>query len=456
MKICFIVTAGQTHRPCYEERKFWEAYYLKYFKSTNYLFDKKIEFDPGDIESFFFGSEFPRWNLMLASIAREEGFDVELIDCIANDMDFSHDLPPKSDIYCFSSFTQYYDDVLKAASCIKLQRPGAVYIIGGAHVSRTPVESMDKGCWDALFIGESENTFRSFIKEFKKTGMIKEQQGVITSDTQPMENFIPHDPVVDLSCLPLPAYDLLPEFYRNTFSVKIFCSRGCPFNCTFCVSHHKKLRNKSLAYVEKEMDLIAENIHFKEIYVYDDNFFLDNEYGRNIALLLRDKKMNWSCRLRADMHDKIMYDKLYQWGCRRISVGGESADNNVLEMANKKIRRRDIETTCRMATDNGLNVHLYWMTGLPGETSYSARKTIDFAVEMMEKKICNTAEYAIFVPYPGTDIYADTKKYGICMRDEPWGNFRTDRKPVFDMAQRSSESIYEDWLWGIRQLTLAF
>ncbi len=455
MKVCFIVTATENHALCHEEKKFWEAYYLKYFQSTTYLFDKNIEFDLADIESFFFGSEFPRWNLMLAAIAREEGCEVELCDYRVNGSDAFHQLPPESDIYCFSSFTQYHDDVLNVARHIKSQRPEAVFIIGGAHVSRAAEETLAQGCWNAVFIGESENTFRSFLKDFKATGKIHDQPGVLTPDSLSVAHRPVHDPVVDLSSLPMPAYDLLHPFYRKTFSVKVLCSRGCPFNCTFCVSHHEKLRNKSLSYIEQEMDLLATHIDFKEMYIYDDNFFLDQEYGRGIAHLLAEKKMNWSCRLRADMHGKIPFDKLYEWGCRRISVGGESADNKVLRMANKNIRVDDIETTCRIATDNGLNVHLYWMTGLPGETSDSARRTIDYAVDLLDRKLCNTAEYAIFVPYPGTDIHSDPEKYGICLRDEPWPNYRIDRKPVFDMPGRSAESIHQDWLWGIKQLTAA-
>jgi len=451
MKVCFVVIAEQKSEFCREEQLFWKAYYQKYFKSTQYCFDRTADFDADDLESFFFGSEFPRWNLVLAAIAMEEGYEVDLCDYRANGQNLFEHPPGEADIFCFSSFTQYYDDILKSARFIRSNYPKAKFIIGGAHVTKTPVQSLNDGCWDAVFVGESEDSFRRCLSAYKHTQKIVGSPNVLTRDNALPAGEIRAGVIQDLSAAPLPAYWLLPDFYRETFSVKIFCSRGCPFNCAFCATSHH-LRNKTVDYVEKEMNLIIKHIRFKEMYIYDDNFFLNPDYSRDIAALLNAKKINWSCRLRADMHTKIPFDQLYKWGCRRISVGGESADNAVLKKMNKRINRSDIERTCRVASESGLNVHLYWMVGLPGETSESARDTVDFAVSLIERNLCNTAEYAIFVPYPGTDIHKFPEKYDLLLHNAPWKDYRVDW-PVYDLPGRPAKQIYEDWRHGIRRLT---
>ena len=97
----------------------------------------------------------------------------------------------------------------------ELKTLGCFTVVGGPLV--TVVEDYFEGLADAIFIGESEQTWPQFLREWS--------QGLHQYRYEQLEK-------TDMSSVPTPRFDLL-KMRHDAFGSLQF-SRGCPFQCEFC------------------------------------------------------------------------------------------------------------------------------------------------------------------------------------------------------------------------------
>ena len=80
----------------------------------------------------------------------------------------------------------------------------------------------------------------------------------------------------------------------------IFTSRGCPFNCTFCVSkviNQQRVRFRNMQKIFEEIDDIV-SLGYRHIYLGGDTFRLDSQRVKEFCLYLISKhpKVSWNCQ----------------------------------------------------------------------------------------------------------------------------------------------------------------
>jgi len=205
-------------------------------------------------------------------------------------------------------------------------------------------------------------------------------------------------------------------FLLNPF-LSLYTSRGCPAMCTFCLwpqthsGHRWRLR--STDDVANEVRWALENFPgLREIFFDDDTF--NYQKARTIELCKKLKPLNftWSCTSRVTT-DYETLKAMREAGCRLMIVGYESGDAEIL----KNIKKGATLDMARRYTANahklGLTIHGDFIVGLPGETSASIRRTIDFA----KRLDCETIQVSIAHPYPGTEFYDHVKKNGLITID---------------------------------------
>jgi len=198
-------------------------------------------------------------------------------------------------------------------------------------------------------------------------------------------------------------------FLQNPF-LSFYTSRGCPALCTFCLwpqthsGHRWRLR--SADDVANEVRYALENFPgLKEIFFDDDTF--NYQKARTIELCKKLKPLNftWSCTSRVTT-DYETLKAMREAGCRLMIVGYESGDQQILKNIKKGATLDMAQRFTKNAHSLGLTIHGDFIVGLPGETSESIRRTVDFA-----KKIdCETIQVSIAHPYPGTEFYDYVKK----------------------------------------------
>jgi hopanoid biosynthesis associated radical SAM protein HpnJ len=187
--------------------------------------------------------------------------------------------------------------------------------------------------------------------------------------------------------------------------VSIYTGRGCKSRCTFClwpqtVGGHR-YRTRSVENVLEEVKWIRDNMpEVKEI-MFDDDTFTDlgprvEEIARGLGRL----GVTWSCNAKANVPYstlKIMKEN----GLRLLLVGYESGDDQIL----LNIKKGLLTNTARRFSEDcrklGIKIHGTFILGLPGETSETIERTIQYAKEINPL----TIQVSLAAPYPGTALY---------------------------------------------------
>ena len=136
----------------------------------------------------------------------------------------------------------------------ELKRRGAFVVIGGPWV--TVYEDDFGDLPDAVFVGEAEETWPRFLKDWSAGRHQRRYE---------------QEAKTDMATVPAPRFDLVPMKKYLYGSVQI--SRGCPFTCEFCdiiVVFGRRPRVKRAAQVIEELNqLYAAGMH--DVFIADDN-----------------------------------------------------------------------------------------------------------------------------------------------------------------------------------------
>src|SRR4051812_11976541 len=136
----------------------------------------------------------------------------------------------------------------------ELKQRGKFTVVGGALV--TVMEDYFEGLADVIFIGEAEETWPRFLKEW--------QQGLHQYRYEQAEK-------TDMSTVPTPRFDLLKMRHYAFGSVQF--TRGCPFQCEFCdiiVTFGRRPRIKTTPQIIAELEAMrAEKMRI--VFIVDDN-----------------------------------------------------------------------------------------------------------------------------------------------------------------------------------------
>ena len=148
----------------------------------------------------------------------------------------------------------------------ELKNRGAFTVVGGPWV--TVREDYFGALADVIFVGEAEETWPQFLREW--------QAGLHQRRYEQAEK-------TDMTTLPVPRYDLLKMRHYLYGSVQF--SRGCPFQCEFCdiiVTFGRRPRLKTSAQVLRELEaLLAQGLD--TAFIVDDNL-IGNKQAIKVVL----------------------------------------------------------------------------------------------------------------------------------------------------------------------------
>jgi radical SAM superfamily enzyme YgiQ (UPF0313 family) len=371
-------------------------------------------------------------------------------------LEFSTDFNYSGDVYLLTSLTYNCYSVYEIVKKIKRNNPKALVIMGGPHVSFQDLEALSEGV-DIVVRGEGEKTLEKIVRYTNGEIRLDEIDGISYINSGKIKRNSSVKCISDLDSLPMLDYSTLPSEYKNSFYFRIFTQRGCPMNCVFCgdVLWKNKLIKKSVKRLEAELNSIVKNLNFIELQVLDSCFSFDRKYSLEVAEIISSFNLEWSCQTRVDLVDKELLKKYKECGCIEVEYGGESVIPFVLEKSNKRIKPELFEKTFKITKDAGLKVHTNWMIGLPGDNPEFARATIDYVVRMIKEGLIDTADYFITVPYPGTPLFNNPKKYNMRILTYDWSKYNENTLPVMELINFSQKEIFELWKEGIDRITEA-
>jgi|GEM_PF-896489 len=370
--------------------------------------------------------------LYLASVAKADGNDVKIIDLDMDEPLFGDleeiilDYSP--DIVGLTGTTPQANNLIKIAKITKSISKTILVIAGGPHASALPERLLREsdGNIDIVVIGEGEITLSEIIKGYE----LKNIDGICYFGNGNIIRNKPRMPLEDLDSIPFPDRGLLninkyPGLYpvKETPSVHMIASRGCPFKCKFCsekVVFGRKYRKRSPLNVLGEIKYLINTYGIKEIAFYDDIFTIDKKWVLEFCRYIKENrlKFSWKILSRVNTVDKELLSNLKSAGCWLIYYGFESGSQKILDSIGKGTTVEQNINVARLTRQVGIKIYGFFMLGNPGETRETALETIKHAKKIKP----DWFQFSITRPDPGSELYAQYQKE-IESQNVPWEEY---------------------------------
>ncbi len=421
----------------------------------------------------------------LAAVLEGAGYEVAIYDAVVEEEPLADVLNrERFDVVGISSTTPLISEAWEAARCAK--EHGAITILGGAHLTLLPEESMQQPEVDLVVRGEGEDTIIGIMKaleqdpgrlmpqntgerRFKRAVWGKilglsfrhEGGGIIHNPLHPLRK--------DLDNIPFPAHHLFKiERYSNlqpltdgldpkARAYTIITSRGCPYNCIYCSKAitGRTWRPRSPQNVVAEWRWLVRDLGATEIGVTDDVMTLDLERAKTICRMLIDEGLNtvpWITihGIKAGDTDEELLHLMKRAGCKRVGFGVESGNQRVLDYIKKKQTIDEVQEAFANAKKAGLETMGFFIFGLPTETEETMDDTIELALELDPE----LANFMIAAPYPGTELYSIILEEGHLFSQD-WSDFAIhDEKARFEIGDLTAELVERKWREAYRRFYL--
>ncbi len=375
----------------------------------------------------------------ISACLKLSGIDCRIFDALFNSWSEKETIEKVVE-YCpevigLTAMTHEIIQASQIASQLK-ERLNTPTIVGGCHVTALPERTLKEfPAFDYGVYGEGEKTIIQLIKFLQQNGISETSNiaGLVWRDTQAnIRVNEPREPLTssELDMLPYPD---VKEYYNGPKALAdknsyypIFTSRGCPYNCAFCMQVlGRKVRRRSAENVIEEIEYAISHYSAHTIFFDDDIFLFPSRETRELLQLMIDrslpKRIRWRGLTRANFVTPELIKIVKKAGCFRLEMGVESGDNEILKAINKGITVEEIRNAVKIIKDSGILVSSYFILGHPNETLETIKKTINLAAELNT----HTIAIGLMVPYPGTRIYemAQQGEGGYRLLTEDWSQY---------------------------------
>ncbi len=383
--------------------------------------------------------------ISLAASLRDSSHHPKILDYLIED--FNQDSLFKNvqefDLIGITSVSPHINNALGLARLIKKEFPNKIIVLGGAHASLLPKETIENNpSINFLIRGEGEIRIIQLIEYIQGKRKLEELDGIAFKKDGKIINIEPKEFIQNLDNLPMPAYDLIPFekyslYLQSQFqpAITMLTSRGCPFNCIYCSKpvFGSSIRTRSPESVLKEIIFLKENYNIKEIIFYDDSFTLKKEKITKLCQLIikNNIKINWKCETRVNLVDQELLNLMKKAGCYMICYGIESGNQKILNILKKGITLEQIEKAVNITKKAKIKILGYFMIGIPEETEKNIKETIKFAKKLNP----DYAQFSIATAYPGTELYQIAEKQGKITKDFSSGFYAlTKQKKIISLC----------------------
>jgi radical SAM superfamily enzyme YgiQ (UPF0313 family) len=329
---------------------------------------------------------------------------------------------------------------LKAAQAVREVNPDLPILWGGWHPTIFPEQTAEHSLADIVARGRGENLIVNLARALYNGSDLSSVEGIIYKEGGVLRKTSPAPPSYPALSARMHEKYVDIEKYINP-KTRLFCyftGYGCLYNCTFCSRTYMGKRYDALPLdmVLDDIEYLTDKYDFRNLYVYDDNFFAMPERCVAIAkgMVERGLKLKWKADSRANVFPKYKEEDikaLVDSGLISIFIGAESGSARMLNKLCKGVAPDHLIETAKVCSKFGIQMHLSYMFGIPGETVDDLKLTIEQVKKMRSIHDKVHVTLARFMLYPGTAIYDEMMRKGL-LKNEPstleeWG--AEDRKP---------------------------
>ena len=323
------------------------------------------------------------------------------------------------DVIGFSCYIWNIEMIHEIAKLLKKVMPHITIIFGGPEVSFSPEKIMQENdAIDMIIMGEGEKTFKTLIQNLKYNedysqipGMAFRAKGEIFINNK--VGIVP-----EMEQITFPYKD---EIIDKNKIVYYESSRGCPFNCQYCLSSTSGgVRFRPLEIVKEEIKYLVDQ-GVQQVKFVDRTFNAKKDYAMEIMehiIAINKGKTNFHFEVTADLIEEDMLEFLstVPTGLFQFEIGVQSTNQETLKDIQRQMDFDKLGSVVkRISKGKNIHQHLDLIVGLPREDYFSFRKSFDDVFTLRPEKL----QIGFLKLLKGSGIRRDSSQYQYIYDDKP-------------------------------------
>lgn len=380
---------------------------------------------------------YPQANIFIlypATILKNKGYNVMCMDfpiskknkrdfarfCCKNDFDI---------IVFYTVFLSKKTDLL-ARKMLNEKNRKTKFIFISTEPTASPDEFVDENT--VVIRGEPESRIEQVIDALEKGKSFQNITGISYLKNGEIIHRGGGTIIEELDELPFPDRGLFndsgynnPKLSLHPFTT-IVTSRGCSFNCYYCVPNSvdfareiefkrsngmakPPVRLRSIQNIIKEFAMLAEE-GYRSVAIIDDQFVWGEKRTIDICRGIANYNITWSCLARADMlQNDTVTQAMAQAGCKCVDLGIESFNQEILDYIGKGCKVETFYSAVHNLKKVGIEVKLNILLGsCPLETKEIIENTFRETIKLDPDYVL----FSICTPFPYTKFNAVAKNEG--------------------------------------------
>ncbi|NLB55562.1 MAG: B12-binding domain-containing radical SAM protein [Lentisphaerae bacterium] len=368
----------------------------------------------------------------LSAYLKHRGYQTELIHVnndngvpMEPDVISSLAVKSKPNLIAVTSTSFNYRHANEIAKWLRNALPSTPIIPGGSHATVEP-EDLTDSAFDAFCVGEGEEPLLEIVESIKlgrdwsktKNMVVKLPDGTVQrNSTRGYLRNLDDLPFLDFDITDTPK---ILKARQGWFSISF--SRGCPYECSFCINHiYKELTigpgDKMSDYIRKrspentvaELESIVRKYPGQiKVFNFDDDLLpMDKSWMQEYAALyteriLKPYKIKYAMNCRATFLDRDLAKLLADSGCLEARIGFETGNEQLRKVIlAKNVSDAALIKAFAACDEFGVHTNAFAMMGLPGENPATFADTVRMIALLQPYLIRMTFLH----PYTHTRIY---------------------------------------------------
>lgn len=395
----------------------------------------------------------------VAGFARDQGYQVEIFDAVAEGLDVVNPFPGRRGIVTLGltieelvsrvprdidvvgvsgMFSGEWPVVRTLIERVRQHLPDALVVAGGEHATALSEFTLhDCSALDLVVKGEGEVTFLGVLEAYRNDRNFADVGGIcfLNDNGEFIDNGgLPRMRQIDKIPRPYWPEGYMEKFWNNgkSFGVQtardmpMLASRGCPYQCTFCSSPSMWTTRYVLRDVD---DLIAEIKEYKDRYDITAIQFYDLtavtkkrwivEFCERLKSEGLDLKWSLPSGTRSEALDSETLSLMRETNCNYLVYAPESGAPETLNLVQKRITLESITASIRTAKQVGLVLRANLIIGFPHERRRHVYQTIWYGLKLAAIGVDEVPVF-IFSAYPGSQIFKDLHAKGQVHLDDSY------------------------------------
>lgn len=321
-------------------------------------------------------------------------------------------------VYGFSVHIWNKQFVFKLIRMLRKLRPQAAIVIGGPEVA-FDAERIFAELPQADYIvqGEGELVFSELLQCLVGGGAVPKHIAYREGEQVNLNGGI--TVIEDMSLLPFPYPDLEKMLAEHKI-VYYECTRGCPFNCAYCLSGiSRSVRKRPLELVLRDLDrFIAAGVPLVKF--VDRTYNLDEKYFLPMMrhLAQADTNATFHFEIKADILSEQVMDFLatVPKGRFQLEIGIQSTHQPTLKAINRQDNWEKLAANVkRLLSFGNMHIHVDLIAGLSYEDLPTFAKSFDDVYGLGADML----QLGFLKVLPGTQMRRETEQHDLRYMDEP-------------------------------------